>query len=50
VKRAIIWRHFYLVGVVQAFVFVGGGSVMAFFFKKALKQPAIATITITKVL
>ena len=29
---------------------VRGGRVMAIFFKKALKQPALTTITITKVL
>ena len=41
---------FFLVNPAPSPYFSGGGSLMAIFLKKALKQPAIPTITITKVL
>jgi hypothetical protein len=46
----VLWRHFFAVEGALSPCFLGGGRVMAIFFKKALKQPANPTITITKVL
>jgi len=49
-RQAVLWRQFFAVGRRLSLCFLGGGVVMANFFQKALKQPAIPTITITKVL
>jgi hypothetical protein len=48
--QTVPWRHFSEGEVLLSLCFLGGGRVMANFFKKALKQPANPTITITKVL
>jgi len=48
--RTVLWRHFFAGKVLLSLCFQGGGRVMAKILKKALKQPANPTITITKVL